>query len=68
MKPINYSDMVRALCLNGHVIAEDNCSRSEWLNVALALKHHYHDADDIGWVIFDNWSMTGGDAYDPVAA
>lgn len=45
-----------------------NCPRSEWLNVALALKHHYHDDDGTGWAIFDNWSMTGGDAYDPVEA
>lgn len=45
-----------------------DCGRSEWCNTALALKHHYHDNDETGWVLFDNWSMTGGDAYDPVEA
>ena len=45
-----------------------NCPRSEWLAVALALKHHYHDDDGTGWMLFNNWSMTGGDAYDPVEA
>lgn len=45
-----------------------DCPRSEWLNVALALKHHYHDDDGTGWMLFDNWSMTGGDAYDPIEA
>lgn len=43
-----------------------DCSRSEWLSVALALKHHYHDDDGTGWTLFDNWSMSGGDAYDPI--
>jgi len=42
-----------------------DCSRDEWLRVGLALKHHYHDNDDTGWVLFDNWSKTGGDAYGP---
>jgi len=45
-----------------------DCSRSEWMNVALALKHHYHDDDGTGWILFDNWSMSGGDAYDPIEA
>lgn len=43
-----------------------DCGRSEWRDTALALKHHYHDDDGTGWVLFDNWSMTGGDAYDPI--
>lgn len=45
-----------------------NCARSEWLNVGLALKHHYHDDDATGWLLFDNWSMSGGAVYDPVEA
>lgn len=45
-----------------------DCPRSEWLSVGLALKHHYHDDDGTGWMLFDNWSMTGGSAYDPVEA
>lgn len=45
-----------------------DCPRSEWLNVALALKHHYHDDDATGWTLFDNWSMSAGNAYDPVEA
>lgn len=44
-----------------------DCGRDEWLRVALALKHHYHDDDSTGFTLFDNWSMSGGpDAYDPV--
>lgn len=44
------------------------CSRSEWLNVALALKHHYHDNDASGWILFDNWSKTAPVVYDPIEA
>lgn len=45
-----------------------DCSRSDWMNIALALKHHYHDDDALGWTLFNNWSMTGGDAYDGIEA
>lgn len=43
-----------------------DCSREEWLRVALALKHQYHDDDNTGWALFDNWSMTGSEQYDPI--
>jgi len=41
-----------------------DCSRDEWLRVGLALKHQFHDSDDTGWILFNNWSMTGSDQYD----
>ena len=45
-----------------------DCSRDEWLRVGLALKHHYHDDDETGFILFDNWSMSGGDSYDTIEA
>ena len=44
-----------------------DCSRAEWLSVGLALKHHYHDQDALGWTLFDNWSKTAPNVYDAVA-
>lgn len=43
-----------------------DCGRDDWRAVAYGLKHHYHDDDGTGWILFDNWSKTGGEAYDPV--
>lgn len=35
---------------------DPGCSRSEWLRVGLALRHHFHDDAETGLAIFDSWS------------
>lgn len=39
--------------------------RDEWIQCAMALKHHYHDNDATGFTLFDNWSQTGATKYNP---
>ena len=38
--------------------------RDLWIQCAMALKHHYHDDDSTGFILFDNWSKTGTSKYD----
>lgn len=40
-----------------------NCSRDEWCTVAIGLKHNYHNNENAGWVIFNNWSKTAPELY-----
>lgn len=45
-----------------HVDAD--CSRTEWVATGMALKHHFHDADDIGFALFKEWSEYAADRLD----
>lgn len=33
-----------------------HCSRTKWLEIGLALKHHFQDDCENGFTVFDNWS------------
>lgn len=46
---------------------DPDCDYAEWRNVAMALKHYFHDDDALGLHLFTNWSATASDKYDPNA-
>lgn len=41
-----------------------DCSRTEWVATGMALKHHFHDAQDIGFALFREWSEYAPDRLD----
>ena len=45
-----------------HINAD--CSRSEWVSTGMALKHHFHDKQDIGFALFREWSEYAADRLD----
>lgn len=34
-----------------------HCSRTEWRNIGMALKHQFHDDYETGFALFDAWSL-----------
>lgn len=49
----------------GALTALDAGPRETWIKVGMALKHQYQDDDETGFEIWDEWSATAGDKYDP---
>lgn len=45
-----------------HINAD--CSRTEWVRVGMALKHHFHDSLDIGKALWLEWSEYAADRLD----
>lgn len=41
-----------------------DCSRTEWVATGMALKHHFHDAQDVGFALFKEWSEYHADRLD----
>lgn len=35
---------------------DPDCSRSAWVKIGMALRHQFHDDQDIGHALFDQWS------------
>lgn len=60
--PSNNRDVVEVVNMLGHVSAD--CGYEEWRNVGMALKHYFHDDEDVALSIFDDWSRTGAEKYD----
>lgn len=40
-----------------------NCGRTEWMQVAMGLKHYYANNDEEGFQVFDVWSKTAPEKY-----
>lgn len=45
-----------------HISAD--CTRAEWVNVGMALKHHFHDDEETGYALFVEWSESAPDRLD----
>ena len=45
-----------------HIDAD--CPRTEWVATGMALKHHFHDAQDTGFALFKEWSEYAADRLD----
>lgn len=49
--PTNDTDITAALAF-----VDPDCSRTEWVKIGLALRHHFRDDEQAGLSLFDTWS------------
>lgn len=52
--PVGERDLETLRAALAHV--DPGCGRSKWVKIGMALRHHFHDNEEVGIYLFDEWS------------